>query len=418
MDKQTYYSFNPWWEGKKSEIGIEREKYLKHFLNRFGRKQIEIITGSRRVGKTTLMKQLIARQLKAGVKPEEIFYLSCDHPQAIGVSISSHLNNFRKMFSHKREKRLLLFLDEVQESPNWQIELKSLYDTENLKIICSGSTSALIKSHGGKLTGRQIHTIIYPLSFSEFLKFSNVKVSFSNGYLLEKQAEKYLQRGGYPENVLYPSQDYMAALLDDIFLRDLVRVHSVKNLTILKDLFKILVSSVGSRTSYNKISNTLEISLDTVKLYIEYLQNAYLIKKMVKWSTSAKQRIYAQKKIYLLDTGLKTLLTGRGDMGFKAENVVYISLLRNGKEPAYFSESQKEVDFVVGDKTGSLPIEVKYVEKLNEDDKKLMGLRLFLKQYPQTKKACVVTKSAEGILNMGGIEVSLVPLWQYLLDFS
>lgn len=416
MDKQTYFSLNPWWESKQFNSGIPRTGYLINILKRFERPQIEIVVGSRRVGKTTFLKQIIQRQLEKGVNKEKIFYLSCDHPQAISVPISKHLENFRRFFSHKRDVKLTLFLDEVQESPSWETELKALYDTEDLKLVCSGSTSALIKSHGGKLTGRQINTVLYPLSFPEFLAFRKIKPTFSEGYLLETQAEEYMQIGGYPENVLNPSWDYLNALLEDIFLRDLIRLYPIKNLTVLKDLFKLLAASVGNRVSFNKLANILGISVDTVQNYLEYLGNAFLVKKLEKWSTSYRQKIYSPKKIYLFDTGLKTLLTGAEDLGFKAENAVFMQFVRKGLNLGYFAESEKELDFVLGNNQNPRPIESKYVEDLSMTDRRLSGLTLFLKKYPQTKEACVITKNIDRIEYFRGVTVKLIPLWQYLLE--
>ena len=415
MDRQAYFSLNPWWEGESFKTGFPREDYLKRILARFDRSQIEIVVGSRRVGKTTFLKQIIKRQLEKGVERERVFYLSCDHPQAVGLPVSKHLEEFRQIFSLPRDERALLFLDEVQETPNWEIELKSLYDTENLKIVCSGSTSALVKSHGGKLTGRQVNTVIYPLGFSEFLTFRKIAPKFSEGYLLENYAEEYLQVGGYPENVLKPSTDYLNALLDDIFLRDLIRLYPIKNLTVMKDLFVLLTSSVGTRVSFNKLANTLEISVDTVKRYIEYLESVFLVKKMTKWSTSHRQRVYAPKKIYLLDTGLKTLLTGEQDLGFKAENAVFTHFLRTGQEVGYFAESQRELDFVAGPYQDPQPVEAKYVEDLEIDDKRLLGLKLFLKRFPNVKKARIVTKNVARKERFRDVEIELIPLWQFLL---
>ena len=415
MDRQAYFSLNPWWEGKDFKTGFPREEYLKRILARFDRPQMEIIAGSRRVGKTTFLKQIIKRQLEKGVERERVFYLSCDHPQAIGLPISEHLEGFRQIFSLSRGERVLLFLDEVQETPNWEIELKSLYDSENLKIVCSGSTSALVKSHGGKLTGRQVNTVIYPLSFSEFLTFKKITPNPSEGYLLEDYAEEYLQVGGYPENVLKPSTDYLNALLDDVFLRDLVRLYPIKNLTAIKDLFLLLTSSVGTRVSFNKLANTLGVSVDTVKKYIEYLESAFLVKKMAKWSTSHRQRVYAQKKVYLLDTGLKTLLTGEQDLGFKAENAVFVHFLRRGQEVGYFAESQRELDFVAGPYQDPLPVEAKYVESLEMDDRRLQGLKLFLKGFPKVRKAQIVTKNVARREHFRDTEIELIPLWQFLL---
>jgi len=414
---ELYYAFNPWWEGKDFDAGIPRDEYINKLGDFFSRKQINVVIGSRRVGKTTLLKQMLKQVLKSGLSANQIFYLSLDHPQLLTLPISEHLRNFRKLFMHDRDKKLLLFLDEVQESPNWEGELKSIYDLENVKIVCTGSTSSLIKSQGGKLTGRQIITILYPLSFKEFISFRKEVLSAAEEYKYEKILEDYLQIGGYPEYVLNPSMDYLANLLEDIIARDLVRVFRVRRANLLKDIFRILAASVGLHVSFNKVANTVGAAVDTVKEYMGYFESAFLIKTLEKWSTSYKERIYAAKKIYLLDTGFKTMITGKGDSGAKAENLVFMQILRGNQSCGYFYVNQKEVDFVVGGYTGnSLPVEVKYDSEFDWRSKKFSGLKLFLESYPGTKEAVVVTKDVETEVKAGGTIIRAIPLWKFLLN--
>lgn len=413
--EEIYYAFNPWWEGKDFDSGITREEYLNRINDLLGRKQIEIIIGSRRIGKTTFLKQLIKRELQNGFSPKQILYLALDHPQLLKNTISEHLKFFRKLFMHNRDKKLLLFLDEVQESPNWEAELKAIYDLENVKLICSGSTSSLIKSQGGKLTGRQIITTIYPLSFKEFLLFKKIKLSLAEDYKYENLVENYLEVGGYPENVLAPSEEYLYNLLEDIIARDLIRLFPIKKANLLEDLLMLLAASCGSRTSFNKLANTLGISVDTVKDYIGYFESAFLVKSMEKWTSSYSERIYAAKKIYLLDTGIKTLLTGKGDSGAKAENAVFLHFLRNKKSCGYYAESEREVDFITGSFKNPMPVEVKYISKFNWQDKRFSGVKLFLRRFPGTKEILIISKDAETEIKQRNIAIKVVPLWKFLL---
>jgi len=410
--EELYYALNPWWEGKTFESGITREVYLEKIDLK--RKQIEVIIGSRRIGKTTFIKQIIRGQIEKGFPINQLLYLALDHPRFSRIPISEHLKFFRKIFMHSRGQKLLLFLDEVQESPNWEVELKSIYDLENVKIICSGSTSTLIKSQGGKLTGRQIVTTIYPLTFKEFLSFKKMKPTRAEDYKYEIMVEKYLQTGGYPENVLLPSEEYLQNLLYDIIARDLIRLFPIKQPGVLKDLILLLASSVGSRTSFNKLSNVLDISLDTVKEYISYFETAFLVKSMQKWSTSYTDRIYAAKKIYLIDTGLKTLLTGKRDLGAKAENAVFVHFLRKNETCGYYAESQREVDFVIGDFNNPFPIEVKYSSGFDWQDRKYSGIKLFLRRFPRTREALIISKDFESEMKEQNTAVKILPLWKLL----
>lgn len=413
--EETYYAFNPWWERKDFDSGLPRPEYTTKLSEFLKRKQINVIIGSRRVGKTTVLKQLIRQQLEARWPAKSILYLALDHPRLSGTPISEHLRVFRKMFMHSRDELLFLFLDEVQESPNWDVELKSIYDTENVKIVCTGSTASLLKNQGGKLTGRQIVTTVYPLSFSEFLSFKEVELSLAEEYKYESLAEEYLQTGGYPENVLMPSTEYLANLLEDIIARDLLRLFHIRRADVLRDLFRLLVASVGSRTSFSKLARALHISVDTVREYIGYFESAFLVKLMEKWTTSHTERVYTAKKIYLLDTGLKTLVTGQGDLGAKAENAVFLHLLRGNKQCGYYAKEQKEVDFVLGSVQKPIPIEVKYDAEFDWESRKFGGLKTFLRENPKTEQVIVVTRSEQQEFQEQQSHVKATPLWKFLL---
>ncbi|MEW5758963.1 MAG: ATP-binding protein [Candidatus Omnitrophota bacterium] len=413
--EDLYYAFNPWWENKKFECGIQRTDYLGKIEKIFSRKQIDIIIGSRRVGKTTIIKQLIKWCLHKNIPAKDIIYLSLDNPRLSKTTITEHLKLFRKIFMHSRSKKLYLFLDEIQETPGWEIELKSMYDLENVKIICSGSTSSLIKRQEGRLAGRQIVTVIYPLNFKEYLSFKKELPSKSEDYKFEALFEEYLMRGGYPENALHPSDDYLNNLIDDILVRDIVRLHSIKRISVLKDLLMLIASSVGSRTSFNKLGNILGIAVDTVKEYIGYLEASFLIKPLEKWATSYNERVYSQKKNYLFDSGIKTVLTGKGDLGVKVENAVFLCLFKKQPRIGYFAESEKEIDFVFSNFHVLGAVEVKYQSEINLKDKKFDGLRLFLKRFPKNKKISVISKDNERMLKEAGQMIEVIPAWKYLL---
>ena len=409
-----YYALNPWWEGKEIETGLSRDAYLEKIPTYLTRKQIEVFIGSRRTGKTTLLKQFIKTLLQAAVSEKDILYLALDHPALSAIPLSEHIRNMRQRFMHDRDRKLYLFLDEVQESPQWEAELKALYDLEPLKIFCTGSTSSLIAKQAGKLTGRQIVNTVFPLSFPEFIRFRGEPPSISEDYKFEQMADDYLSIGGYPEQVLHSSQEYMSNLLDDILARDLARLHPIKKSYVLKDLLRLIGASTGSRTSFNKLSKVLGLSVDTVKEYIGYLEMAFLVKPVEKWSTSYAEKVYSQKKIYLWDNGIKTLLTGSGDDGTRAENAVFMELQRKNISCGYYAESEREVDFVVGSVADPVPIEVKYITTFDWNDRRFDGVRLFRNRFPSVKNILLITKSVELTTSVNNIAVHVVPLWKFL----
>jgi predicted AAA+ superfamily ATPase len=414
--EETYHVQNPWWEGRSWESGVPREFYVEKLLALLGRKRVGVVMGSRRVGKTTIMRQLVGRVLERSVPPDTVIYLELDHPHLVATPILDHLRNLRRMLRHPRDRRLHLFLDEVQDSPDWERQIKAVAGGEEAGVVVTGSTSALLGMQGGKLTGRQIVLTVHPLGFGEFLKFRKKSVSASESYLGEALVEDYLETGGYPEQVLSPSEGCMRSLVDDILARDILRRFAPRKPAVLHDLLLQLAASVGSRTSFSRLGRVLGIDADTVKEYIGFMESAFLVKLLAKWTTSHSERAYAPKKVYLVDTGVKSSLTGKGDMGFKAENAVFMELLRCGREAGYHVQDQKEVDFVVGRGPAPAAVEVKYESRFDWRDGKYRALRSFLKRNPKTRRVVVVTRGAEASARENGTDVAAVPLWKFLLE--
>jgi hypothetical protein len=414
--EDIYYMFNPWWEKKKFNTGIKRKDYLKQINNSFKRKQINVILGGRRVGKTTFIKQLIEKCINNSINPKSILYLSLDHPRLYKIPLSEHLKYFRKLFMHSRKKKLYLFLDEIHENINWESELKGIYDLENVKIVISGSTSELLNSQGGKLTGRQIVMKIYPLDFKEYIEFIGQKPDKTENYKYEKLLENYFKCGGYPENVLNHSDEYLNNLLEDIIARDIVKLYNIRNPNILKDLFVLISSSIGTKVSYNRLSNVLGLSVDAVKEYINYFESAFLLTRIEKWTTSNKEKIYSNKKIYLNDIAFKTLITGPGDLGFKLENVFFNYLFRNGLKPGYFNQENKEIDFVFKHKNKVNVYETKYITDFNFDDKKFASIKFFIKKNTKIKEINIITKNVEQTYKTDTVTLNIIPAWKALIN--
>jgi len=419
IDKSEYYVRNPWWEGKSYEYGIIRPYYTNRLANSTERKDIEVLIGGRRVGKTTLLRQILHRLIEGGIPVERIIYLAMDSPQFSTLPVADHLEWFRANFRHPRNTKVYLFIDEVQESSGWESQVKTIYEFENVKIFLTGSTSALLEKEGGKLTGRKIVTTVKPLSFDEFLSFRGERPSISESYLLEELVDEYLNLGGYPEQVLHPSRERMENMLDDLLARDIVRLYPVRKPDILKPLLQLVAASVGSRTSPARLARVLEVDNDLIKQYLAYFEKAFLITTLTQWTTSYTHRIYAPKKVYFLDTGMKTLLTGEGDAGFKAEIVVLNELLKRvspDEQLGYFGGKKKETDFIRGTPDHPEAVEVKYATGLTWDDKKLLGVKTFLGEHPNCRRVSIITRDVSQTFKEGKAEIRFVPLWEFLLE--
>ncbi|MBU0962281.1 MAG: ATP-binding protein [Nanoarchaeota archaeon] len=356
---------NPWWEGKFKEKSYPRDKYTKQILNNLKSKEIIILTGLRRVGKTTIIKQTIKHLLENKTKPEDIFFISMDSFNLLEFSIHQLIEEFRKVHKKSSSDFFYLILDEVSSRENFERELKSIYDNENIKIICSSSIATLMRDKKASLTGRTKTIEVIPLDFQEFLIFKEAKIIKSDSAKLESYFKDYLKIGGIPYYVLTEDKEYLNELIEGIIYKDIIAYHKITAEKTIKELFILLCQRVGKPMSYNKISEILKISVDSAKRFVSYFEKAYLFYIVDRYSKSLNEKITSPKKIYIGDVGIKNLITGFKDLGASYENLVFLNI--KDKNPNYYLDKSIEIDFITKDSL----IEAKYNQDLNKNQKEI-----------------------------------------------
>ena len=358
--QELIHEMNPWWEGEPALIGIKRPKYLSFLEKNKDNKDIIFVTGLRRVGKSTILKQYIYQLIKTdGISPRKICYLSLDAYLFNESSIIELVREFRKINNLKITEKIYFFLDEVTAKESFKQELKNLYDLGNIKIFASSSSASLFVDKKAYLTGRSRLLEVEPLDFDEFLLFKNLSAKKSEKYLLESFFKKYMELGGMPEYVLTEDPTYITSLVDNIIYKDIIAVNNIKNILVVKDLFRLLCERVGKQVSYNKISHVLGVSKDTVKKYIGYFVDSYLFFIIEKDAKSLNERVADNKKIYCADIGIKNVTVGFRDLGAIYENLVFLKIKH--QNPRYVKKDGIELDF----KFDNFLIEAKYGSELN-----------------------------------------------------
>lgn len=363
--REDLYNYNPWWEGEYAPQYHPRERYLRVLRNSLNRREVEILTGLRRVGKTSIMKLFIS-ELCRSVEPGKIFYASLDSISLEKFQIAELVREFRKIHQHRREEKIYLFFDEAAYRENLHLELKNLYDSENVKVFVSGSSSSVLRDKGALLTGRTRVTEINPLSFSEYLEFRNITIKNSELYLTEKYFEEYMQDGGMPEYILTKDVEYLNALIDSIIYKDIAFYRGVRDTSSLKEFFRLLMERAGKQLSINKISKVTGISPETAARYFEYFQSTYLIYAIERCG-KLNERVRAPKKIYAADTGIRNFITGFRDKGAVFENLFY--LLIREKSPCYIYKNTIELDFFCQNTL----YEIKYGRELPKNQEELFN---------------------------------------------
>jgi len=378
------FKLNPWWEGAHNFDLIDRPSYINQFEKNFENRDILIITGLRRIGKTSILKLLI-RKLLDMVNPKNILYASLDSIRLEQYSLTDIIDEYRKIHKLSRAIKIYLFLDEIGYRENAHIELKNFYDNENVKIFASSSSSAILRDKKSLLTGRTRTFEILPLSFKEFLSFKKLKIKKSETYLLHSYFEDYMRDGGVPEYILTDDISYLDNLINSIIYKDIVGYYKVRDVRLIKDYFRLLAERAGKQISLNKVANILGISPDTSRRFFNYFTDTFLIYAMERCG-KLNEKLRAPKKVYFSDVGIKNLLTGFRDKGAVFENLVFLKLKNHNL--CYYYQSGVELDFSWGDTI----LEVKYMNEMNKNQ-----ARLFDKI---NKKHKIIINSIEDYLSL------------------
>lgn len=412
--KEILYLLNPWWSGNWQEKSISREKYTTQIISHFKDRLAGVIVGSRRVGKTTILHQVINKLLKQRVNAVHIIYVLLDHPKFSNFTISQIITEYRRLHDLARDTKIFIFLDEIQHNKTWEQEVKAMIDTEVVKIFVSGSSSTLILQKQTFLTGRYFKLVVEPLSFKEFLEFKKVKISPPEEYRYQKNFKNYLNIGGYPEYALSQNPQYFADLVEAVIFKDIVSLYGVRNPQLVRDLLLLLSDRCGHQTSFTKMGKILSLTTDTVREYVEYLQQTFLLGELRRFASSRNKQVYAAKKFYLNDNGLLFNLTGKLNLGSSSEQVLFNYLRQTYNKIFFYYENQTEVDFVVNTGDGLELIESKY--ELDQDKQKLADRLLIVAKSINASKVKIITNDLEERIVVDNISVAYIPFWKFILS--
>lgn len=362
-------SFNPWWDAGYLFQIQKRDRYLKKIFQHMESRDIILLAGLRRVGKTSIMKLVLGELISQGVDKTRILFVSLDDFLFNEKSIIDIVAEYRLLHKIRMEEKIHLFFDEVTYKDKWQQQLKNLYDKENVKIIASSSSSSIFIDENAYLTGRSRIIEVKPLDFDEWIEFKDVKLKAVDQDLMVAYFDEYLSDGGMPEFVLKKDRAYLQNLVEQLIYKDIIARHNIKMKTEIKDLFLLLMERSGKQLSINNIAKILNITPSNAKRYIEYFEETFLIGLIKKYGKT-NEKITSQNKLYSGDIGIRNAYTGYRDKGAVFENYIYLKIKE--KKPYYYVEDGVEIDFITDRYFGSqYLIECKYNSELTEKQKKV-----------------------------------------------
>lgn len=381
-------------------------------------KLAQIITGVRRSGKSTMAHRALNATNYAYVNFDDERLASIDTDK-LNLLLEALYTVYGE-FSH-------LLLDEIQNVEGWQLFVNRLL-RNNIKIVLTGSNSKLLgREMASHLTGRYSAIELFPFSFREFLIAKKVKwdeTGTAKGKgLLHRHYNRYVENGGFPEVVAGESRrSYMDNLFDAIVTRDIIYRYKLRHVRTFRELAVYLTGNYASEISYNRIKNIFGLgSENTAKNYISYLEEAYLLSCLPKFSFK-KQESLRFRKVYLTDTSFSEIAGIRSSPndGRLLENIVYLDLARNAGRYNYeifYYKKQVEVDFVIYSKRKVLEL-IQVAQTISDNKTLRREIRALTRAAADLKanKLTIVTLDESGFLKEEGRSIRVVPVTKWLLD--
>ncbi len=378
--------------------------------------RIIVLTGVRRCGKSTILKQIIGNEA-------DYCYVNFENERFVEFK-AQDFEQLNEVLLEVYGNPKIYFFDEIQNIEKFELFVRRLQD-QGKKIVITGSNASLLSSElGTRLTGRYKPFEVYPFSFSEFLAFKNISLEKGWFYATGKKVEikklfdEYMVFGGFPEYLKNKDTEYIRTIYENILYRDIVARYSIKRQKILKELVAMLVTNISSLFTYNSLKESLKLSNSiTVKEYISYLNNSYLFFELNRFDYSAKKQLNSPKKIYAIDPALHQLmgLSFSENKGRVLENLVFLELKRRKKEIYYFAKTG-ECDFIVKER-GRITEAIQACYSLEQPnrEREINGL-LEAMESLKLDKGLILTHEQEEEIKTGEKTIKVVPVWRWLLE--
>ena len=383
--------------------------------------EILIISGIRRCGKSVLMQQIRDRLV------EKDFFFNFDDERLANFK----LDDFQKLqecFVELFGEQHTYYFDEIQNIEGWERFVRRLYNAGN-KIVITGSNARMLSRElGTHLTGRYIQVEIYPFSFQEYLAMNEIPVNAKTLYTttgratMVKSFVKYMECGGFPKFLQDGSVSYLTSLYESIIYRDILTRNGLTNEKEMLELMFYLASNATKRVTYSSLGKVVGIQHpDTIKNYLEYIQQTYLIFQLFRYDPSVKKQMMSPKKIYFVDNAIikRIGFNATENNGVFLENLVFIELKRRGWDVYYYAD-KKECDFIV---RKGLHISDAYQVTLKMDspqtrEREIAGVREAMQAYSLSKGYILTFEGKETITFDDGTIVEVVPVSEWILQYK
>jgi uncharacterized protein len=401
----------------KRETGILRDR-LAAVEQAANLPHAVIVSGLRRVGKSTLLAQAAHKLGK-----EVFYYLNFEDDRFIGFQAEDANDLYQSLVELFGERKVFV-IDEVQNVRGWEHFVRRFMDM-GFKFYITGSNASLLSRElGTRLTGRYVPIELFPFSFREFLEFRgqpapNLKrMTTADKGNLNSALGAYLRMGGMPEALKYSELPLLRSLYDDVLYRDIATRHHLEAVTVLKELGFHLMSNPAGLVSFNKLKDQFHLgSVNTIKSYIDYMENSWLVFSVNRYDFSVKRQQIAPKKIYCIDTGLSKSVgfSFSANTGKLLENLVFLALRMQTHEIYYYTTpGGYEVDFYLPEKQQLIQV-AQHLENPSTREREMRALQDAIKGV-EIRNALLLTDNNEDNFEIGGVPVEIRSVAEWMLQ--
>ncbi|MDR2972351.1 MAG: ATP-binding protein [Bacteroidales bacterium] len=380
--------------------------------------EIVIITGIRRCGKSTLLQQIRT------VQSEKDYYINFDDERLVSFKVEDFqmlLEVFCELFGEQKT----FYFDEIQNIEQWERFVRRLHDTGNKIYITGSNAQMLSRELGTHLTGRYLSFELYPFSFNEFIVLKNPELLKKNFFKTSVKAEilslfhDYFNNGGFPNFIITKDELALKTLFENILYRDVMVRNNITNEREIKELVSYLAGNYARLSTNSELVEIIGVkNASTVKKYISFLADSYLVFQTYKYDYSVSKQILNPKKSYFIDNGLvrRVGFSFSGNLGYLLENLVFIELLRRNKRIFYHKKNQ-ECDFVlVENNTVTSAIQVCYLFSSEKTRKReIDGLLDAMNEY-NLQSGLIITDDTEEEFFVNDKKITIIPTWKWLLE--
>lgn len=338
---------------------VERKEYIDKIKPFINKPVIKVITGMRRVGKSTFLK-IISQKILKDIEESNKIYLNFETLELLKIKTDIELVEYLNPLLKDKKNKVYMFFDEIQLVKNWERVINALRVDENYDIYITGSNSSLMSSKiSTLLSGRYIQIEMQPFNFREFLKLYSDK-----NLVYEELFKKYINIGGIPFLKYFDLDEnscakYLQDLYNTVIVKDVIEYNKVRDVDMFNRILTYVFENIGQTFSSRSIQKFLKnenrnISVDTILNYLEYAKSAYIIKKVPRYDVVGKKILSVDEKYFITDHGLRYAKGFSNEKNIERilENIVYIELLSRGYKVNIGRVNDKEIDFIAvkGDK--------------------------------------------------------------------